>query len=245
MDIDLILFDWGGTLVSVAGQPDALRRGATRATELLGVEPDTGIVSRLFLEILTAEEAAAADPSHREADLLGVLAAWAGALPRPPPPDRLAAAGNALGDAWIGSLDPLPGAAETLRQLQGRGFTLGLVSNCCVPARFCRRELARQGLADFLDFAVFSSAVGYRKPSPHIYEEALAMACRAGQSLDRSRVLFVGDSPICDVIAPAAMGMKTALVNTSAGLWSEEDYANARPDLRIEAVTQLPMLLRR
>ncbi|HSW45288.1 MAG TPA: HAD hydrolase-like protein, partial [Phycisphaerae bacterium] len=56
-------------------------------------------------------------------------------------------------------------------------------------------------------------------------------------------VLFVGDSPLLDVAAPAAMGMKTALVDSKPGFWPAKDLVSASPDLHLETVADLPALL--
>ena len=243
MEVDLILFDWGGTLAAVERQAHALCCGALAAAEILAARPGEG--DSLVGEIQRAEQEAAADPTHREADLRAVVARWASSLGGPVDPDRLAAAQDALGRAWVGSLVPLPGARQALESLRRRAYPIGLVSNCCLPPEYCRQELARQGLPELLDFAVFSSEVGYRKPSPVIYEEALKKADSRRRPADRSRVLFVGDSPALDVMAPAGMGMKTALINRPPGIWPAADYARARPDLRIDTVAELPELLDR
>ncbi|MEP0844479.1 MAG: HAD family hydrolase, partial [Phycisphaerae bacterium] len=192
------------------------------------------------------EKSAAAHPEHREADLADVLAQWANTHARGPGEEPLAAgsepvqaAVEAIGRAWVGSLDPFPESAETLRTLKSRGYRMGLVSNCMIPRAYCLEELDRQGFGGLLDFHVISSEVGYRKPSPRIYEAALARAYPQGRPEDLSRVLFVGDSPAFDVIAPAAMGMKTALIECHKGPWPAEDYAAARPDLTLAGVAEL------
>ena len=245
MEVELILFDWGGTLVGVDRQAEALHRGALEVARILAA-PDPGdCIDELIRGILCAEQEAAANPTHREADLRAVLTGLVSSWGGPVAGDRLAAAGDAMGRAWMGSLDLVSGVPETVRCLRDRGYRSGLVSNCCIPPEYCRRELRRQGLSDLMKPAVFSSEVGYRKPSRIIYEEALRQAYPAGRPTDLSRVLFVGDSPVCDVIAPAAMGMKTALVNRPPGIWPDADYAHAQPDLRIDTVTQLPALLDR
>lgn len=238
----LILFDWGGTLADVAGQPEALDRGSRAAAAILGVtEPDA--TTRLVHAVMTAERKADADPTHREADMNVVLADWAADGGSNTDPDRLAQAADALGNAWVGSLQPIDGALEAVRTLRDRGIRLGLVSNCAVPPRFCHQELARQGFAALLDFAIFSSEVGYRKPASAIYEAALRAAGPQGNNIDLSSVLFVGDSPAYDVMVPASMGMRTALVAGKPGLWSAEDYGRAKPDLHLDRVAELPRRL--
>lgn len=243
MQIDVILFDWGGTLAEVRTQAEAFLTGAAKAGRILCGQAVDQDVQRLGRAIISAEATAAADPGHREADLTAVLADWAMIINPNFTREQLAAARDALGMQWIGSLEPVPGAIEAVRELHERGLRIGLVSNCSVPVEYCRKELARQGFAGMMDFAVFSSDVGYRKPSRVIYETALERAFPGGEERDASRVLFVGDSPAFDVIAPAAMGMRTALVASPSGFWPDEDHARAKPDLRLESVAELPAML--
>lgn len=241
--INVILFDWGGTLAHVRTQAEAFAIGAAKAGQILCSPAGGAEVDYLARAIISAETRAAADPSHREADLTAILAEWASLINPRFTREQLNAARDALGEQWIGSLEAIPGAVQAVRELRERGLRIGLVSNCSVPPEYCRREFARQGFAELMDFAVFSSDVGYRKPSRIIYQEALEQSFADGRGSDPARVLFVGDSPAFDVIAPAAMGMKTALVASPPGFWPDEDHAQARPDLRVSSVAELPALL--
>lgn len=242
MSIELIIFDWGGTLAEVARQPEALHRGACAVGRVLTGMADETVAAELAARALNAEAAAAADPEHREVNLRELLAEWArdrglGEANG----DRIDAAVRAIGEHWVGgALEPIPGALEALGLLRQRGYRLGLLSNCSIPPDFCQQELARQGFAAMMDFAVYSSAVGYRKPSRSIYDAALEAAFPAGRPAELSGVLFVGDSPSCDVTGPAKLGMKTVMVSAKPGLWSDADYVNARPDLRLATVADLP-----
>ncbi len=242
MDIDWIFFDWGGTLAQVVGQEARLREGARRAAlELTG--QDGPAVDDFIRRVLSADADAAAHPELREADLSEHLRAWSESQGLSSSDQAIDGALRHLCNAWIGSLETLPGAREALTELRRRGYRMGLVSNCMMPPAACRRELDRLGLAPYLDFTVISSQVGYRKPSERIYQEAMALARNGADALERSRVLFVGDSPGFDVIAPGALGMKTALVTCRRGIWPAADYQRARPDLRIDSVSELPSLL--
>ncbi len=240
---DVILFDWGGTLADVAYQERRFRNAAAALASGMEVDAGDAIADSLVARIYAAEDAAAGDPELREADLRAVIREWADALGRPLAGAPLDEALDRVGHAWVGSLEPFPGAAEALRVLRGRGCRMGLVSNCLIPRPYCLIELRRQGLLDLLDFQIISSDVGYRKPSPVIYRAALHAAFPDGAPPCLSKVLFVGDSPAFDVAAPAAMGMRTALVRCRRGIWPAEDYARARPDLRIDSVAELPGLL--
>lgn len=243
MHIEVILFDWGGTLVEVTRQAEALRKGILTAGVIQDDATGSAAAERLLRAFHEADARAGRCPPWAEYNMGPVVADWLAAINHNTGTDRLAAICHALGEAWIGSLDPFPGALATVEHLKSRGYRLGLVSNCSIPPSYCRQELDRQGFGRFLDFAVFSSGVGFRKPSPAIYQEAIRQAFPDGQKADLSKVLFVGDSPAYDVTAPAALGMKTALVRCRQGLWPAADYAIAKPDLRIDAITELPDLL--
>lgn len=243
MYIEVILFDWGGTLVEVTRQAEALRKGILTAGVIQDDATGSTTADRLLRAFHEADTRAGRCPPWAEYDMGPVVADWLAAMNHNTGADRLAAICKALGEAWVGSLDPFPGALDTVEHLKSSGYRLGLVSNCSIPPNYCRQELDRQGFGRFLDFAVFSSGVGFRKPSPTIYQEAIRQAFPDGQTDDLSKVLFVGDSPAYDVTAPAAMGMKTALVRCRQGLWPTADYAIAKPDLRIDAVAELPDLL--
>ena len=241
--IEVVLFDWGGTLAHVRTQAQNFAIGAAKAAHFLCSPAGPRDIERLGRAIIMAEAAAAADPGHREADLTAILTEWATSINPSFTREQLDAARDALGTQWIGSLEPAPGAVEAVRELRGRGLRIGLVSNCSIPPEYCRREFDREGFAALMDFAVFSSEVGYRKPSGIIYEAALKLAFPDGQPRDISRVLFVGDSPALDIIAPAALGMRTAQIASPNGFWPDEDHGRAKPDFRISSVAELPALL--
>lgn len=243
MDIDVIMFDWGGTLARVAYQEAAYQRGATRAAAVVAPNADAAAIDRWIQSVITAEIKAMQDPQHREVDLAALLTEWVVQQNGSDEKDRIAEAVRAVGESWIGALDPFPRMPEALQQLHDRGCRMGLVSNCIIPREYCLRELERHGVGDLLDFVVTSAQVGYRKPASRIYEQAIRQAFPDGRPDDLSRVLFVGDSPALDIIEPAKLGMKTALVTCKEDIWSQEDYARAKPDLRIDAVSELPPIL--
>lgn len=245
MDIEVIMFDWGGTLARVAYQEAAYERGASRAAAVVAPDADAAAIHRLIQSVLTAEIKASQDPLHREAELCDLLTEWSARQGGSVDQERIADAVGAVGESWVGALEPFPGTSEALQQLRDDGCRLGLVSNCIIPQAYCVRELQRTGVADLMDFIVTSSEVGYRKPAREIYEYAVEQAFPDVRPEDLSGVLFVGDSPALDVIAPAGLGMKTALVTCQEGIWSREDYNRAQPDLCIDAVSELPACLER
>ena len=64
------------------------------------------------------------------------------------------------------------------------------------------------GVVDLFDTIVVSDAVGWRKPRPEIFDQALR---RLG--VDASDALFVGDRADIDVVGAQRIGMPVAWVN--------------------------------
>ena len=119
-----------------------------------------------------------------------------------------------------------------LESLRSRGLKLGLVSNAFDPGWLLRRDLEQMGIAERIDFAVFSSEVGKRKPHPEIFERALtALDAAADESL------FVGDRLLEDVRGAGELGMTTV-----QALWfrADENPDGAEPDH--QAFTQMDVL---
>ena len=119
-----------------------------------------------------------------------------------------------------------------LESLRSRGLKLGLVSNAFDPGWLLRRDLEQMGIAERIDFAIFSSEVGKRKPHPEIFERALtALDAAADESL------FVGDRLFEDVRGADKLGMTTV-----QALWfrADENPDGAEPDH--QAFTQMDVL---
>src|SRR5438105_3202693 len=119
-----------------------------------------------------------------------------------------------------------------LEALRARGLKLGLVSNAFDPGWLVHRDLAQMGLAERLDFAVFSSEVGKRKPHPAIFERALdALGVAAAEAV------FVGDRLYEDVRGAGELGMTTV-----QALWfrADEHPEGGEPDF--QAFTQMDVL---
>jgi FMN phosphatase YigB (HAD superfamily) len=125
--------------------------------------------------------------------------------------------------------DTLP----TLRALRDRGYRLGLVSNTPwgTPGYLWTGQLERFSLAPLLEVAVFSSDVGFRKPDPRIFHLALD---RMGAEADRT--LFVGDTPEADIVGGRRVGFRTALVMRGV---REAGSASPAADLRLESLADL------
>jgi putative hydrolase of the HAD superfamily len=119
-----------------------------------------------------------------------------------------------------------------LEALRSRGLKLGLVSNAFDPGWLLHRDLERMGIAERIDFAVFSSEFGKRKPHPAIFERALeALGTVADDAI------FVGDRLFEDVRGANDVGMTSV-----QALWfrADENTDGGEPDH--QAFTQMDVL---
>jgi putative hydrolase of the HAD superfamily len=119
-----------------------------------------------------------------------------------------------------------------LDSLRERGLATGLVSNAFDPGWLLHEDLARMGLAERLDVAVFSSEAGKRKPHPAIFEEALG---RLG--VPPGDALFVGDRRLEDV-----QGAKELGITTVQALWFRADDDELGVDPDFQAFTPMDVL---
>jgi putative hydrolase of the HAD superfamily len=199
----VILFDALGTLVAL--EPPAPRLQAELA-------------SRLGLEVTEAQasQAVAAEISYyrghldegRDPDSLATLRRrCAGVLRDALPAPELDL--DRLAEALLASLrfTTFPDVAPALIGARGHGRRLVVVSNWDVSLN---GVLAALELAPLLDGIVTSAVAGARKPSPAIFEHALALV-RA----EPAEAIHVGDSLEEDVAGARAAGIEPVLIRRS------------------------------
>ncbi len=113
-------------------------------------------------------------------------------------------------------------------------YRLGVVSNFDYTPT-AHRILEKTGLMPLFEAVVVSDSVGWRKPSPMIFHEALT---RLG--LDPAETLFVGDRPEIDVLGAKQVGLAAAWVNSGAEPLPEGIPA---PDYEVRTLPDLLPLL--
>lgn len=131
---------------------------------------------------------------------------------------------------------PYPESEAVLAQVKADlpDIRVGIVSNTAVQPHVIDEFLRECRLDPYIDFRVYSSSVGWRKPHPAIYEAALAEAGAIPQE-----VVFVGDSVFEDVRAPKRMGMKAIFCQRRR--LTEDPCADAV----VTDLTPVPILLKR
>jgi putative hydrolase of the HAD superfamily len=127
-------------------------------------------------------------------------------------------------------MTPLPQAIDTVRWLRHAGCRLALLTNGGGPAQWAK--IKRFGLAELFDIVLVEGDVGYGKPDPRIYVEAL-------RALDAppADAWMVGDNLEWDVVAPQKLGIRGIWIDArSAGL---PVNSLAKPDRIIRALREL------
>lgn len=126
-------------------------------------------------------------------------------------------------------------AADVLKTLKDRGYPLGLISNTIYPRRQHENDLRQFALMEYLNFRIYSSELGRRKPHPDIFRAGLDL-----MRLPPSQILFVGDRIPEDVEGARAAGMVAILKRRA-----KREYPDPLPeDLTvIRRLEELPDLL--
>ncbi|HVC41357.1 MAG TPA: HAD family hydrolase [Candidatus Saccharimonadales bacterium] len=235
--IDGVLFDYGETLVEFVRPLEALAEAEGRILALLAasgrVVPSTATVravqDRVEREVIDHQRSGALE----EIDLAAAsfrAYADAGLTLDAALLDEILRVEQ---EAWWHGAHPDPEAVPLLDALRGRGVRVGLCSNAPYRIESLRAQLTFLGLDRHLDAAVFSAEVGWRKPSPSIFEAALRAL---GTEADRT--VMVGDSEAADIAGAHAAGLRAVLISRS------EQGGSSESDAVIAALRELPGALR-
>jgi putative hydrolase of the HAD superfamily len=230
--LEAVLFDWGDTLMQFAYDPELVASGQRAGLRAIGADrlAETDELTEHFRE--RYEPFFWAPGTIDEIEYPGLVERLLGDFGISVDEDGLGRFLEAEHEAWEPARRLARDTHALLESLRERGLKLGLVSNAFDPGWLLHRDLERMGIADRLDFAVFSSEVGKRKPHPEIFERALGAL-----DVEPTRALFVGDRLYEDVRGAAELGMTTV-----QALWfrADEHPDGAEPDHR--AFTMMDVL---
>lgn len=120
--------------------------------------------------------------------------------------------------------------AEFLHRLH-ETHRLGIVSDIWSKTDLYLREFERAGIRELFEVIIFSSEHGYLKPSPYPFTKAIEAL-----NVERSKVVYVGDSLRRDVAGAKAAGL--------SAVWISNDRSPAgdgavQPDLIIRDLSDL------
>ena len=231
-----VLFDYGETLVEFTRPREALAEAEQR---ILGVLAASGLSASLatLLPVLDRVEREVRDHDGSGAlDEIDLTAASRRAYHDAGIPLDDALLDEVLSieqEAWWHGARVDPDAVPLLESLRAAGLRVGLCSNAPYRVQSLHGQLAHLGLEQHLDAVTFSAEVGWRKPSPHIFDTAMrALGTDAGSTV------MVGDSETTDIAGAHAAGLRAVLVSRSGG------HGTGAADAVIATLRELPGALR-
>lgn len=114
---------------------------------------------------------------------------------------------DAYGWQMVEGTTVFPDVVPALEKLSAAGLRLGTVTNAFSPSRLRDIELAGHGLLRYFQACRLTAAdVGYLKPHPRIFHEALRRL-----QAEPEEVVYVGDNPVADIAGAQAAGLRAIL----------------------------------
>lgn len=153
-----------------------------------------------------------------------------------PQEERIKTAVNVFFEDYLNALKLRPSAKLTLQQLH-KNYKLGLVSNFTY-APVIYAALRKLKINDFFSAVIVSEAVGWRKPNPKIFQEALERL-----HVEADEVFYVGDTPLEDIQGATNVGMKTVFIPSQFNSLSDMQKAAQSPDYSVEKLGDIVKIL--
>lgn len=185
-----VLFDWGGTLtpwhtIELADAWRACGLGDEVADRLVAAEHEVWRRARATQESGTIDEVFAAAGATAGPAELAAYYAW-----------------------WEEHTYTDPAVKPLFAALRERDIRVGVLSNTLWPRTEHERVFRRDGVAELIDAAVYTSEIRWTKPHPEAFRAVLA----AVGEPDPAQAVFVGDRRWDDIHGAKAVGMRAVLV---------------------------------
>ena len=229
MDLDAVIFDWGGTLTrwhDIDFHAESLALVAAVTTS--GHDPAE---SRAALHAAGAA-VWSRSRDHQQSATIADLFLEAGL---DHDPDLL----TAYREFWEPHTATDPDVRPLFEQLRADGLRVGVLSNTIWPREWHEGFFARDGVADLIDGDVYTSEIPWTKPSPHAFRAAMVAV---GVS-DPGRCVYVGDRLFDDVWGAQQVGMRAVHIPLSTIPSGQVGHTEGVPDGVVHALSELPALL--
>lgn len=155
-----------------------------------------------------------------------------------PQDEEIRTAVNAFFEDYLNALRLRPFARSTLERLRKK-YKLGIITNYTY-APLIHAGLSKLEIDDFFDLVLVSEAVGWRKPSPQIFREAMERL-----RVKAEEVIFVGDTPLEDIQGAQGVGMKTVFIPSQFNRLADLERASLQADFVIEKLSDVLTILAR
>jgi putative hydrolase of the HAD superfamily len=222
MTVDAVVFDWGGTLTPWH-DIDLVEQWSAYA--VVYDSSDVTLAARLAdAEVALWRE----QQASRGANGTGTLDHVFASCGVDTDDDRHGPALAAYLEAWDPHTLADPDARSLLEALRDAGVRIGVLSNTLWPRWHHEAVFSRDGLAPFIDAAVYSSEIPFAKPHADAFRAAIVAV---GSTPEHT--VFVGDRPWDDVHGAQQVGMRAILIPHSR-LGDQAVDIDVTPDAVVE-----------
>jgi putative hydrolase of the HAD superfamily len=231
VDIEAVIFDWGGTLTrwhDIDFHAESLALAAAVTT--VGHDPEA---SRVALHE-AGEVVWGRSRDHQRSATIADLFDEAGL-------DHDPALLTAYREFWEPHTYTDPDVRPTFEELRAAGLRIGVLSNTIWPREWHVDIFERDGVYDLIDGDVYTSEIAWTKPSSHAFRAAMDAV---GVS-DPSRCVYVGDRLFDDIWGAHNAGLKAIHVPHSRIPTEQHGHSEGDPDAVAHELAEIPDLLER
>ena len=136
---------------------------------------------------------------------------------------RIKAALNVFFKDYIDMLELRAGAKKLIKQA-AQQCKVALISNF-THAPVIYSSLRKTGINTFFNVVVVSEENGWRKPSSHIFQDAIYKL-----QMQANEAVYIGDSPIEDIKGAKQAGLKTVFVASQFNTLKDLSDSQQKPD---------------
>lgn len=229
MQIDAVIFDWGGTLTR---WHDIDFHAESLALAHAVVEVEGG--PEVHVEALHRANQAIWGRSrdHQRSSTVADLFDEAGLEHDP----QLL---SHYREFWEPHTATDPQVRPLFEQLRSRGIQVGVLSNTIWPRSWHEDFFRRDGVLDLIDGDVYSSEIPWTKPAP----EAFAAAMEAVGATDPARCVYVGDRLYDDIWGAHNAGLRAIHVPHSVIPPEQLGHSVGAPDAVAHELAEIPQLI--
>jgi putative hydrolase of the HAD superfamily len=229
MDIEAVIFDWGGTLtawhdIDFHAESLALASAVTTA----GHDPAAARVAlheagqAVWGRSRDLQRSATVADLFKEAGL-----------------DHDPALLTAYREFWEPHTLTDPEVRPLFERLRADGLRVGVLSNTIWPRAWHVAIFERDGIYDLVDGDIYTSEIPWTKPSPRAFRAAM----EAVGVTDPARCVYVGDRLFDDVWGAQQAGLRAVHIPLSAIPAAQLGHAEGTPDGVIHSLSELPDVL--
>ena len=229
MNVDAVIFDWGGTLTQWH-DIDFHAESLALAQAVVNADHD--------LEVSRARLHQAGDTiwgrsrDHQRSATVADLFVEAGVEHDP---DLL----TAYYEFWEPHTLTDPEVGPLWESLRAQGIKVGVLSNTIWPREWHEGFFRRDEVHHLIDGDVYTSEIPWTKPSPDAFRAAMAAV---GVS-DPSRCVYVGDRLFDDVWGAQNAGLRAIHVPHSVIPATQVGHTEGTPDAVVHSLAEIPAVL--